>query len=1062
MKTRLMLILGIAIFLFTNCTKSEIDSPFNTAIAIANMEGDVKSSATDQGYFTWADGDKIGIFTTKGDQLEGRLNSGAGTASGSFQYSYVGNAPELSGYALYPYNAGHIVGEAITFVMPATYELGATLANTNSPMIAVASQRNASASFDFAHLGGLFRFVIKNAPIGTDKFTLSLGGKKINGEFVVNSTSGAAQIETQAGDQTNNITTLTFNALESVQDITLFVPVPVGEYTGIRAKLYAGEEELGSWGSDNAVNNVSRKSLKLMAAITFSNASGDINNEISVGSASQLEDALQNDGVVIMTEPITLADHIEVPQGVNTTIDLQGQSLNSGEFSIVVGEGATLNIINNAPLVRSASDASIVGSGDIITAGKDAVINIAEGVNIESTNNCCIFIPNGAENVTVTTAGNLLTSGGNYSAIYVNGNVKTGTINITGGEIEHRSDVAVYIAGNVNVNISGNTAITGTTAIEQRAGKLTIDGGTFTATAESFTEVVNNNGTTTTGVAVAVCQHNTNHDTKAVIRGGTFNGKKSVYMKPFGENTNVSVEVSGGSFSDLLACEFAVSGAEIKLTEDIEMSEIFVINKDMTLDGGDHSITSNVQSNLENHRAINVTGVNEVTIKNLTIETNGERAINIIGGTKKVILDNVTATSFNYTVNIAGSAPNSNLTITNSELTGKNVVNAAVEGSDIKIENTVLTVVDDSNVEGYGAVHLDKPNSKVEVNGGAINIQGPYPNSSYGFVVMAGNLVSCTNTSGNTDVKGCYAIIEYPGSNYFYSFGSLEEAIAKAESGETVKLIADITIDQTINIEKNVTIDLNGKKLTANAQKARAFKVNADNVNFTLDATGSNVEFGNSTYGIVEIANEVDNAKVTITGGTFVGTTDAGCLIRYRSGNNNEVEINNVNYTDNCPVSGQGNNNAFVIGTNGVGEGNKLTVNGGTYAATGIIADASLSEVLFDGVTVNAKGIGFELKNGVIQNSNITLDPGAYVYSIDGVPILASNSGKIIVSNTTITSPTTKTLSGYGLVVAPTGGEIVATDITINAAEGKKYYIYQMNEGKEGKISVNGEIVAQK
>ena len=63
--------------------------------------------------------------------------------------------------------------------------------------------------------------------------------------------------------------------------------------------------------------------------------------------------------------------------------------------------------------------------------------------------------------------------------------------------------------------------------------------------------------------------------------------------------------------------------------------------------------------------------------------------------------------------------------------------------------------------------------------------------------------------------------------------------------------------------------------------------------------------------------------------------------------------------------------------------------------------------------------------------------------------------------STAVTSPTTETLSGYGLVVAPTGGEIEATGITINAAEGKKYYIYQMYEGKVGKISVDGEIVAQ-
>ncbi|MBR2298563.1 MAG: right-handed parallel beta-helix repeat-containing protein [Bacteroidales bacterium] len=1006
MKTRLMLILGIAMILFSNCAEKTIDSPFNTAVVVANMETDlVKSSATDEGFFTWAAGDKIAIHTNAGEMLEGTLNEGAGTASGSFGYSFVGDKPELTGYAVYPYNSGHEIDESnLTFVMPDSYDLGETLANTNAAMFA---KNSSGTNYNFTHLGGVFRFIIKNAPVGSDRFTLSLGGKKINGEFSVALNAEELMIETAEGSDENNTTTLNFNALESIQDITLFVPVPVGEYTGITAKLYKGDEEIGSWGSVTAVNNVSRKSLKLMAPITYSNVSGDIQNEIQVASAEQLKSALEQGGVIEIVDDIEgLTEILVISKDV---------VINGNEHTITSSAGRAIN-------VSGATDVTIKNL--TIQASGERAINI-----IQNTKKVTI------DNVTATAANytlNLASSASNV-VVVVNNSTFTGLNAVNIG--------ASY--ADVTIEESSITTVDN----NEKEGYSTI---ALNKDAEYAKVIVTNSTINITGSAATDSR-------KASI------GAEGCYISINGSTDVAESHVACIEYGDYYygfteighALNKAVAGETIKLLRDVTITEKITIDKSITLDGGNHSITSNVQSDPLNHRAINVTGVNEVTIKNLTIETNGERAINIIGGTKKVILDNVTATSSHYPVNIASSAPNSNLTITNSELTGLNVVNSSAEGSDIEIENTVLTIVDDSDVEGYGAVHLDKPNSKVAVKGCEINIQGAHTNYSYGFVVMAGNLVSCTNTSGNTTVKGCYAIIEYPGSNYFYSFGSLEEAIAKAESGETVKLIADITIDQTINIEKNVTIDLNGKKLTANAKGARAFKVNADNVNFTLDATDSNVEFGNGTYGIVEIANEVNNAKVTIKGGTFVGTTDDGCLIRYRSGNNNEVEINNVNYTDNCTVSDD-NTNAFVIGTNGVGEGNKLTVKGGTYAATGIIADDRLSEVLFEGVTVNAKGIGFELKNGEIRDSKITLDPGAYVYSIDGAPILASNSGKIIVSNTTI-----ETSSGYGLVVAPTGGEIVATDITINAAEGKEYYIYQMYEGKVGKISVDGEIVAQ-
>lgn len=148
----------------------------------------------------------------------------------------------------------------------------------------------------------------------------------------------------------------------------------------------------------------------------------------------------------------------------------------------------------------------------------------------------------------------------------------------------------------------------------------------------------------------------------------------------------------------------------------------------------------------------------------------------------------------------------------------------------------------------------------------------------------------------------------------------LNEALA---SGKDVKLSGNISVENeplTIGSDKTITLDLNGYTLTGNVTSGRAIKIEGDNVDLVIDATGSEVDFGNNTYGIVEIATGCSNVNVTINGGTFEGTTDCGGIVKLRTGSNNTVTLNNVTYTDNCslaPVQGSGAKNPWVINTDG-------------------------------------------------------------------------------------------------------------------------------------------------
>ena len=267
---------------------AEIETPKEGGSVIAIMEGDqTRTSVTDEGVFSWSAGDQVWLQTTNGSVV-GTLSSGAGTSRASFSTSvFIG---ELTGKAVYPYNDSHsISGDELSFVLPASYDLGSNLANTNAAMYGV----DVDGTIRFNHLGGVMRFVFRNAPVGTDKFQITLD-KKINGIFTAGLLEALPVIETSAASSESEKTvTLTFDALESVSDISLYVPLPVGTYTTLGLELWAGDKSLWSY-SNTVTNKIGRKTLKLMPAISLS---GEIGGEIEGGDTPKEGDYVDEYGI---------------------------------------------------------------------------------------------------------------------------------------------------------------------------------------------------------------------------------------------------------------------------------------------------------------------------------------------------------------------------------------------------------------------------------------------------------------------------------------------------------------------------------------------------------------------------------------------------------------------------------------------------------------------------------------------------------------------------------------------------------------------------------------------
>lgn len=98
-------------------------------------------------------------------------------------------------------------------------------------------------------------------------------------------------------------------------------------------------------------------------------------------------------------------------------------------------------------------------------------------------------------------------------------------------------------------------------------------------------------------------------------------------------------------------------------------------------------------------------------------------------------------------------------------------------------------------------------------------------------------------------------------------YSTLADAVAAANNGDTVTLLTDTAEDITIAQDKDITLDLNGKKLT-NVASHTIFNKG------TLTINGNNGTVDNVTNGTAAVYNDV-TGKVTINGGSYTRSAEA-------------------------------------------------------------------------------------------------------------------------------------------------------------------------------------------
>lgn len=221
--------------------------------------------------------------------------------------------------------------------------------------------------------------------------------------------------------------------------------------------------------------------------------------------------------------------------------------------------------------------------------------------------------------------------------------------------------------------------------------------------------------------------------------------------------------------------------------------------------------------------------------------------------------------------------------------------------SKIEVEGGKFTAKgDNAAVKAYNWKELTPSdftqNDKVSVSGGTFS-------SAVDESLCADGYIPTKNADGTFGVKVGQYVAEIGSQGY----ESLTDAVAAAEDGQTVKLLADAAED--VVISKSITLDLGGKTLTnTNAGKA------------TISVTGGTVTvkngnvMGGTGYYNIEVTKEGSNANLTLTD------------VNATAGNNGSSMIDN--YGTLTITSGTYNGGLNVVKSE---EGSKLTITGGTF-----------------------------------------------------------------------------------------------------------------------------------
>mgnify|MGYP000860564291 CR=1 FL=1 len=662
-----------------------------------------------------------------------------------------------------------------------------------------------------------------------------------------------------------------------------------------------------------------------------------------------------------------LADEGDVAEVNSTGYSTLADAINAAESGATITLLADINTPETSYTIRKSLTIDL--NGKTITAdGYDSVFAI-EGED----NHVVINATNGGKVIAVENSG----SAGKYAmAVWLAG--KNSTLTINGGEfsqsITSMSDPQmdmIYTSKGV-ITINGGTFRSATpkwtlnikdSAYKDGSANIIVNGGKFVGYDPRNAE---NEGKGTSLVADGV---GINKDVD-----GNFTAVPNMAAQ--------IVDAAGNSVAAYAtlsdAFDHVETGDTVKLLNNITLTNQVDITKaldGLTLDGNGKTITlatttdpmQSGGSALYFGNADSRLYCTGIKIKDLTMTGTARFAIFLCGGTSTEFTNVNISGNYYIAVNLYGThgATMTNCKISNST-TGTDEYISGI-WSNVASQNPlklVSTEVDTIAINTYTTANKLEP--KIFIDKGSKAEIHTFDDGS-----VSGNKKLCVSTEST----GSYTVKEYDETSSTWvevpdvavvirngreiGCATFTAAIAAAQDGETVKLLKDVELSSLLEIRKNLTLDLGGKKLSSNGSVLDIYS------NVTIQSGTIETTFaGEGSTAAVWVNG---TAKLTIESNVTMSTTANAYALAF----------------DQSCTAAEVTFKGTVTGGNGI-------------AVNGLIAGSTSNKLTMDGANITVSGHGiyqagcadtaFSIENSVVSGAT-------------GIEVRA---GKLTVDNSTI------------------------------------------------------------
>lgn len=581
-----------------------------------------------------------------------------------------------------------------------------------------------------------------------------------------------------------------------------------------------------------------------------------------------------------------LADAAEdVAISKSITLDLGGKTLTNTN----VGK-ATISVQSGTVTVKNGN---VVGGNDYynieVTKGSNANLTLTD-VNATAGNNGSSMIDN-------------------YGTLTITSGTYTGGLDT----VKNESSAKLNITGGTFTLTKGNS--NGFTGVVFNYGELTISGGEFIQSDKSApygqAQVIHTdkdkNGSAapstviTGGTFKNLCTRTTAWTVRATnaadgatkVSGGAFNKEVKDYYCADGfiptKNADGAYGVKEGKFvAEVGSTKYetlaeAVAAAEdgqtITLLCDVADCSSLTISKNITLDGGGHTISGNssISVNMPGNAAA------DVTIKNVNFKdiANGNKlsAFYFSQVKGKLTITGCTFDSIEYeaiqVTPMEGAEVNVSNNVFKAKADGTQVRHIHIEmaygsGFDCEGQNIKLTVTDN---QLHGAVSGDASmgiwwvgtDSTLKVDGNYMEhpetVSITLANS--GVHYNRGDLIYPARSQADVDVDDLMPAVivaeKASGESKIKAYSTLAEAINAAQAGQTVKLLADVA-ESSIKVNANITIDLN--KMTVTGSFVTYGEVTIQNGTIDVPDGKTNYAYGKLTLADVDITGKAASSSL--------------------------------------------------------------------------------------------------------------------------------------------------------------------------------------------------------